>query len=318
MDLRYTPADATTWTVDEVLSWAKEIPGLNQHAHTLKREEVDGEVLLGLTFDELINKPYSLPGGPAKKIINATKQLRPSAPSPPLSPSHVSPSQVSSEAFSQLQKELDLVKKQLLFSEDDFWTVKSVSSSSSNSQSQKKRKNAQFRKNLIDYYGGEERCMVTGIAATGQELTAGHIWRASQDKNPALQRRFGLTTEDVESPRNGLLLLTTIEDAFDDKRLCFFYNFTKEEIQLHILDPSLVENKEEYAPGHQFSELEGKALNLNRQPLSKGPFRRLLASHCKGTYAHALKCKWITKNDFEKFKDFSHLSELAIENDENT
>ncbi len=67
--------------------------------------------------------------------------------------------------------------------------------------------------------------MITGIATTGRALTAGHIWRASHNMNPAL-RKYGLTAKDVESPRNGLLMLTTIEDAFDAEQLCFFYNFT--------------------------------------------------------------------------------------------
>ncbi len=86
--------DATTWDVEQVLSWAKEI-GLEEDCiNILKRERLDGEILLDLTFgivqhtynisvpnaipDELISKPYSLPGAPAKKIITATKRLRPS------------------------------------------------------------------------------------------------------------------------------------------------------------------------------------------------------------------------------------------------
>jgi len=157
--------------------------------------------------------------------------------------------------------------------------------------------------------------MIIGIAATGRALTAGHIWRASHNMNPAL-RKYGLTAKDVESPRNGLLLLTMIEDAFDAEQLCFFYNFTTQKIQLHVLDPDLI--KKEYAPGHPFSELEGRVLNLNGRPLAEGPYRRLLARHCKVSYAHAFKKQWITETDFEAFEDFSHLSERAIENDENT
>jgi hypothetical protein len=67
--------------------------------------------------------------------------------------------------------------------------------------------------------------MISGIATTGRVLTAGHIWRASHNMNPALCK-YGLTAKDVESSRNRLLMLTTIEDAFDAEQLCLFYNFT--------------------------------------------------------------------------------------------
>lgn len=79
-----------------------------------------------------------------------------------------------------------------------------------------------FRKKLIAHYGVEE-CMISGIAPTGRTLTAGHIWRASHDLSVSLTK-FGLTSKDVESYRNGLLL-SMIEDAFDVLQLCFFYNF---------------------------------------------------------------------------------------------
>lgn len=82
----------------------------------------------------------------------------------------------------------------------------------------------QFRKAVIGYYGlGEERCMITSIPGAGRDLTEGHIWPHGQAES-ILLHRFNLSPDDVKDPRNGLLLLTPIEKAFDHKRLCFVYN----------------------------------------------------------------------------------------------
>jgi hypothetical protein len=68
--------------------------------------------------------------------------------------------------------------------------------------------------------------MITGMTSEGRTLKVAHIWPQSQSRHPELVG-YRLTEEDVDSARNGLLLLATIEDAFDCKQLCFFYNFLK-------------------------------------------------------------------------------------------
>ncbi len=67
--------------------------------------------------------------------------------------------------------------------------------------------------------------MLTGLTVKDDAavLTAAHIWPTRQAQSPFL-KAFRLTEEDVDSPRNGLLLLSAIEQAFDRKQLCFIHN----------------------------------------------------------------------------------------------
>jgi hypothetical protein len=63
------------WTVDEVFEWAKTIVA-EKHARILKVQEVDGQVLLALTEEKLVKKPYKILGGPATKLEIAIKALQ--------------------------------------------------------------------------------------------------------------------------------------------------------------------------------------------------------------------------------------------------
>lgn len=106
--------------------------------------------------------------------------------------------------------------------------------------------------------------MVTGISG---KLKAAHIWPWAQSKHPSLAKLKILET-DIDSPQNGLLLLATIEAAFDRKDICFLYNPFKVsesfngKFMLRVLNPALVTQK--CVPGGgTFGDLDGKAfLNL--------------------------------------------------------
>lgn len=264
----------------------------------LSREDVNGKALIGLTYDELVKHPFSLRGGVAKRIAMAATELRPTGKSPP---------SLESDVILQLQQKIAQVEKKLLYGRADVWFTRSHSSGSSNSQ-----RSSKFRRKVEVHYN-LNKCMITGMTGEGRTLKAAHIWPRSQSRHPELVG-YRLTEEDVDSARNGLLLLATIEDAFDCKRLCFFYNFLKMEFQLQILDPDLLE--EEYAPGKKFSELQGRALNFNGRKPTEGPFRRLLGHHTKVAIANAHELEWIDETQFEGYKDFSHLFDVAIENDD--
>ena len=92
-------------------------------------------------------------------------------------------------------------------------------------------------------------CMITGMST---ELKTAHIWPASQRTHPSLVK-LGLTEMDVDSARNGLLLLAGIEEAFDRKDICFLYNFLNEsesfpgKLMIRVLNPTLKDEEIEGA-----------------------------------------------------------------------
>jgi hypothetical protein len=67
--------DPKRWSIDQVFSFVYD-RGLAAAATILKREEVDGEVLLDLTREKLVEKPYQLSGGAAEKLAKAINELK--------------------------------------------------------------------------------------------------------------------------------------------------------------------------------------------------------------------------------------------------
>ncbi len=91
------------------------------------------------------------------------------------------------------------------------------------------------KKKLIDFYGRDIvetvdqsalwtrsiDCMLTGLVSPPKDATVAHlIGYAVRFYAPKL-----LGKEDLDSPRNGLLLLKPIEDAFDDSKVFFLMMF---------------------------------------------------------------------------------------------
>ncbi|CAF3007197.1 unnamed protein product [Rotaria sp. Silwood2] len=127
---------------------------------------------------------------------------------------------------------------------------------------------------------------------------------------------FGLRFSDLNSYRNGLLMYTSIEQAFDRKELCFIYNPFQGELVLKILHKgyggimeTMVLDKNDqnlYKNYIKFKDIDGKALSL---PLNVYPFRRLLNWDARCAHEYAKNKKWIPEND--NFEDFYDLSDLV-------
>jgi len=156
---------------------------------------------------------------------------------------------------------------------------------------------------------GSNGKLLTGIPGAG--LKAAHIWPARQAESFVLEQ-LCLTTNNVSSPRNGLLLLASIEDVFDKKQICFIYDPFLQQLKLQILDPSLGTTK--YHPGKKFADLQGQPISL---PANKFPFRRLLSAHAWTSFSHARQMNWVSQETFDMYKDYAHLSDIATQNNNN-
>ena len=82
-------------------------------------------------------------------------------------------------------------------------------------------------------------CMVSQKEFPQPLVIASHIWKhASQGFG---LDEFGLKMADLNSPRNGLLLASEIEAAFNIKRVTFSYNLLRDKFTFHVLDSSLLD-----------------------------------------------------------------------------
>ena len=83
------------------------------------------------------------------------------------------------------------------------------------------------------------KCMVSDGVFPQPVVIASHIWKYST-RGIGLDE-FGLTLADLDSWRNGLLLASEIEKAFDKKRVAFSYNLLEDKFTFHVLDRSLLD-----------------------------------------------------------------------------
>ena len=70
-------ADVETWTTNEVVEWAKGVRGVRlEDVEVLRKQAVEGTVLLSLSEDKLTCHPYNLLGGPAGSLIVGVQKLK--------------------------------------------------------------------------------------------------------------------------------------------------------------------------------------------------------------------------------------------------
>lgn len=158
------------------------------------------------------------------------------------------------------------------------------------------------------------KCMVLNAFFRRDAVRASHIWKYST--NGIGLTEFGLHYSDLNNYRNGLLMYTTIEQAFDRKELCFVYDPFQGKLLLKVLhkgvdgimeDMILDKNHQKlYQNCTQFKDIDGAPLNL---PANVYPFRRLLNWHARCAHEYAKTKKWIPEND--NFDDFYDLSDLV-------
>ncbi|CAM4776998.1 unnamed protein product [Rotaria magnacalcarata] len=158
------------------------------------------------------------------------------------------------------------------------------------------------------------KCMVLNAYFNRDVVRASHIWKYCTQGIGLTE--FGLRYNDLNCYRNGLLMYTSIEQAFDRKELCFIYDPFQAKLILKILHKgddglmnSMILDKNDlklYKNYTQFKDIDGKSLSL---PKNVYPFRQLLNWHARCAHEYAKTKKWISTSD--NFDDFYDLSDLV-------
>lgn len=182
-----------------------------------------------------------------------------------------------------------------------------------------------FRTTVAPYYFGDEgHCMlvtaVTGTSFESKYMVGGHIWPRHK---PSGLKKFGLNPAQIDSPRNGLVLLKSVEEAFDQKRFCFVYNMNG--FAVKVLDPQLSDEDVALKNIHN-RKIEGVVQYLGRNLVYKDldtknldlpapvdgvqavPFRRLLSEHATQALAAAVRSGWIAQAESDEFVGYNDLS----------
>ena len=171
-----------------------------------------------------------------------------------------------------------------------------------------------FKDALIDFYecAFEDKvtCMATGCAYPRNEVRASHIVKRST--NGDTMKLFGLPT-DIDNPRNGLLLLEPIEQAFDRKDICILHVPTTGQLTMKVLNPQLMaaRMKSEQQPCKTYGtygSIDGAVLQL---PEGKFPYRRVLSIHAKFAFSRALHMGWI--EDTEVLESYFNVSDMGLQ-----
>jgi len=170
---------------------------------------------------------------------------------------------------------------------------------------------AGFKNELVDYYergdgklNDELYCMVLNRLYPRKQVKASHIFKFST--HGVGLDDFGLKPEDVRSPRNGLLLAEDLENAFDNRDVCFIYNPIKKQIQVFVLNPEIKDRIVSPSTSLTFKDIDGHPLHCKKMP-----FRRLLAWHAELALEHALARGWIDSVDKQGYETLLELSEDA-------
>jgi hypothetical protein len=172
-----------------------------------------------------------------------------------------------------------------------------------------------FKEALVQFYNCTRttdthlKCMLTNTFYPSFEVRASHIIKRSTQGDTMHLYQL---SRDIDDPRNGLLLLEPIEQAFDRKDICFLYNSLNKELTAKVLNPSLMtEHLKRSNPAKtypmSYRDLDGLSLQL---PPGVFPYRRVLSMHAKFAYSRALNQGWIT--DTETLNSYFNISDAGL------
>eukprot|EP00026_Physarum_polycephalum_P013418 Phypoly_transcript_13814.p1 GENE.Phypoly_transcript_13814~~Phypoly_transcript_13814.p1 ORF type:complete len:112 (+),score=12.94 Phypoly_transcript_13814:237-572(+) len=72
-----TADEVSRWSINDVAAWAASHNFSVPTVQKLRDQEVSGNSLLTLKYDELTKPPFNIPGGPANEIVKFAEQLQP-------------------------------------------------------------------------------------------------------------------------------------------------------------------------------------------------------------------------------------------------
>ena len=178
---------------------------------------------------------------------------------------------------------------------------------------------ADFKRSVINYYNRActidgtsgsvitASCMVSNSVFKYGELCPAHLVKHCK---PELMHLYGLSPNDIDNPRNGILLLKEIEIAFDHKDVCFLYHPLRLTLIFQVLCPALLCKRIHPLSTSElrtFQDIDGAILQC---PPSIYPFRRILSMHAKLSYSRAFHCGWIAES--AELTDYFAISEATL------
>ena len=174
------------------------------------------------------------------------------------------------------------------------------------------------RSTVAEYYGCKgigqgdaflATCCVTGLEGTGSgkgtregkgAVVVSH--NLGRKRPVAAFERFDLDIAvDADNPRNTILVLKSIEQYYETKKLCFVPStpdldqWDGRSFRMMIMDPSIREDPvfiyDDGRPNPpSFGHYENESFEF---PEGKTPFTRILSHHAQCSYRHAVNVKWI-------------------------
>jgi hypothetical protein len=137
------------------------------------------------------------------------------------------------------------------------------------------------------------RCFVTETWG-GLTTVVGASLLPVYTTSPAIQSALQMKGK-LSDVRNTVPLLNTIDQAYNQQRLCFVWSDHDVLLyKIRILDPSL---NDELAHGSTaFQDLTQKSLDLPIGKDGSRPFARCLSFHSQASFARAIRLGWIAEN----------------------
>ena len=180
----------------------------------------------------------------------------------------------------------------------------------------------EFKLAVINYYGmtvssvGDRimtaRCMVSGAVVQYGELRPAHLVKHS---TPQLMVLYGLSSLEIDNARNGILMLDSIEKAFDHLDVCLLYNSLTHALTLKVMNPVLQTKRilpNSTVELRTFADVDGSALKV--VTAGSMPYRRILSVHTKFAYSRALSMGWIANT--ETLSTYFNVSEVGLQEPE--
>lgn len=183
------------------------------------------------------------------------------------------------------------------------------------------QESTEFKRDVIHFYGmvvsavGDHvvtaRCMVSGAVVPYGELRPAHLVKHS---TPHLMTLYGLSPLEIDNPRNGILMLDSIEKAFDHLDVCFLYNAMTQDLTLKVMNPAFQSKRilpNSTVELRSFADVDGQVLQCGAGSL---PYRRVLSVHTKFAFSRALSMGWIANS--ETLVTYFNVSEAGLKEPE--
>jgi len=210
--------------------------------------------------------------------------------------------------YTKLEQVLSILVKETVYSARDRLDVWTPSKRTRSEQ-------ADWKAELIQYYDrryvSDDRivCMVLNKAYDRRDVVAAHIWKKATGGK--YLNEFKLKATDVDNVRNGIVVCRGFEQAFDEKRVTFYWNPLQQQLEVYVLDPALSEELVFPSTSTKFKDIHMKKLHV---PILDGepryPYRRLLNWHGRCSFRHAQEQGWI--DDSVTYNDFYDLSDGSL------